>query len=85
MCIPILVDGPAKLAQMVGCWTHNRRVVGSNPPRAIRTWFTQSYPDLVQLASKSSESEGRPNRGTQVHAPTAAALYVAQRIEIVQE
>ena len=29
----------AKLAQMVGCWTDNRRFMGSNPPRAIWTWF----------------------------------------------
>ena len=32
---------------MVGCWTRNRRVVGSNPT-------------MIQLVSKSSKCEGRP-------------------------
>ena len=44
--------GPTKLAQMVGYWTHNQRVVGPNPP---------SYLDLVQLVSKSSKCKDRPS------------------------
>ena len=50
-----------------------------------RRFNPHSHWDLVQLANKISECEGRPNCGTQVHAPMAAALYVPQRIEIVQE
>ena len=65
---------PAKLiAHLIGCWTGEGLQV-QTPPML-------SYLDLVQLASESSDCEGRPYCDTWVHAPTAAALYVLQGIE----
>ena len=66
---------------MVGCWTGDREVMGSNPGQLIKanqTWFSQP--------AKTVSARAGPLCGTPADALIIAALlYVHQGTEMVQE